>query len=284
MIPVVSIIVPVHNSAPFLPGLFSNLKEMTFTSWECICINNRSSDNSLSVLHQLAKEDSRFRIQDSSESGVSNARNLGMKLAQGNYIQFLDADDQLAEKKLELHAEYLFKHPEIGLVFSNAVYFKEEAPLQFLAPPWSKSSLYAISGEGNTVFKELLKGNRLVISAPLFRKEVVIKTGLMNAEMIYNEDWDFWLRLAKAGVYFKFIDDPECISKILLHSRSSSTNLTGMYASELAIYRREASDKGNKNQIRTLALRYFFQTWMEAVKRKLLGSKIDLLKLNKGLR
>lgn len=281
MNPKVSIIVPVHNSAKFLFALSDNLSKQTLKDWECICINNGSSDNSLSVLEEIKNKDSRFKVFNSDKTGVSTARNIGLQLAQSHYIQFLDADDLLAGEKLEIQSEHLDKHPDTGLVFSDALYFKESIQ-NISAPPWNQEMLIALNAKGESLFNELLKGNRLVISAPLFRKTLLHFVKEMDTSMKYNEDWDFWLKLAKTGVRFTYLNNPSCISFIRLHPASSSTNLTGMYASELEIYRREFKQTAS-NDTRSIARKWFYKTWIEIIARKIKGDKISLKPLPKWL-
>ena len=89
----ISIIVPVYNAEPFLARCLESLINQTYQNLEIICVNDGSTDNSLKVLREYACKDSRVRILDNENAGVSRARNAAMQLASGNFVMFADADD-----------------------------------------------------------------------------------------------------------------------------------------------------------------------------------------------
>ena len=91
--PKVSVIVPVYNTEKYLPQCLDSIINQTFTDFECICINDGSTDNSLSILEEYAKKDSRIRIISQKNAGLSNVKNVGIKNATGIYITFIDSDD-----------------------------------------------------------------------------------------------------------------------------------------------------------------------------------------------
>ena len=89
----VSIIVPVFNVEQFLGKCLDSLVNQTLKDIEIICVNDGSTDNSLEILNNYAKQDLRIKIINKKNSGLSTARNTGMKIAQGKYIGFVDSDD-----------------------------------------------------------------------------------------------------------------------------------------------------------------------------------------------
>ena len=91
--PLVSVIVPVYNVEKYLRECLDSLVNQTLKNIEIICINDGSIDNSLSILEEYAKNDLRVKIIDQVNSGVSVARNNGIKLATGEFIGFCDSDD-----------------------------------------------------------------------------------------------------------------------------------------------------------------------------------------------
>lgn len=102
-----SIVVPVYNACSGCQGdtwvmrLYESLHVQTFGNWEAIFINDGSKDNSLQVLRQLEGKDVRIRVYDKPNEGVANTRNLGISLAKGEYIFFVDQDDYLKDDYLE---------------------------------------------------------------------------------------------------------------------------------------------------------------------------------------
>lgn len=89
----VSIIVPVYNVEKFLPECLDSLINQTIKDIEIICVNDGSKDNSLTILQKYAQKDSRIKIIDQQNQGISAARNSGMKTASGEFIGFVDSDD-----------------------------------------------------------------------------------------------------------------------------------------------------------------------------------------------
>jgi glycosyltransferase involved in cell wall biosynthesis len=92
-LPKVSIVVPVYNSAEFLPVCLDSIINQTYKNIEIICVNDGSKDNSLEILNQYKQKDKRVIIINQSNSGVSSARNSGLKKSSGKYVQFVDSDD-----------------------------------------------------------------------------------------------------------------------------------------------------------------------------------------------
>lgn len=89
----ISIIMPVYNAGEFLLKSINSLVNQTYKNIEIICINDGSKDNSLQILQDFTKKDSRIKIFDQQNSGPAKARNLGLENASGDYIMFCDADD-----------------------------------------------------------------------------------------------------------------------------------------------------------------------------------------------
>ena len=91
----VSIIIPVYNVEKYLERCLSSILNQTFTEFEVLAINDGSTDRSLDILKQMAKNDSRLKVIHQENQGVSSARNKGLSLAKGDYIGFVDADDYI---------------------------------------------------------------------------------------------------------------------------------------------------------------------------------------------
>lgn len=99
--PKFSVIIPVYNALPALSACIESVIRQTDRGWECICVDDGSTDGSGAVLDGFAKRDSRFRIFHQPNAGVSAARNLGLQLARGDFVCFVDADDFVHEDWLE---------------------------------------------------------------------------------------------------------------------------------------------------------------------------------------
>ncbi len=108
--PKLSVIVPVYNVEPYLSEALDSVINQTYKDMEIICVNDGSTDNSPSILNEYAKKDSRIKIINQENQGLSEARNVGLRASVGDYIYFFDSDDILApyalEKSITLLEEY----------------------------------------------------------------------------------------------------------------------------------------------------------------------------------
>ena len=99
--PKVSVIVPSYNLGKYLPETLESVMAQSFTDWECIIVENGSTDGSKDIVGAFARKDGRFVPLLLQENvGVAAARNRGLDLAKGEYILFLDADDRVDHKAL----------------------------------------------------------------------------------------------------------------------------------------------------------------------------------------
>ena len=97
----VCIVVPVYNAEKYLGYCLNSIWSQTYTNWTAILVDDGSTDGSLDICRQYESMDSRFRVISKPNGGVSSARNAGLALAQGDYLEFLDSDDCLAHDTLE---------------------------------------------------------------------------------------------------------------------------------------------------------------------------------------
>lgn len=102
MKPFFSIIIPVYNVAPYLRECLDSVLAQTFIDWECLCVDDGSTDESGTILDEYAQKDPRFRIFHQPNAGVSAARNLGLDNAKGEWTLFVDSDDYITADCLNL--------------------------------------------------------------------------------------------------------------------------------------------------------------------------------------
>ena len=101
-LPEVTVIIPAYNAGKYIEQCLQSVYEQTFKNWECIVIDDGSTDNTGAICDEFANKDSRFRIVHSVNQGVSASRNKAISLAEGKYIQFVDADDTISTEMLEV--------------------------------------------------------------------------------------------------------------------------------------------------------------------------------------
>lgn len=106
----VSIITPMYNSEKYIGITIESALNQTYKDWEMIIVDDCSSDNSPKIVKEYAKNDERIKyIKTESNKGVSNARNIALKMANGQFISFLDSDDIWNEDKLKKQVDFMKK-------------------------------------------------------------------------------------------------------------------------------------------------------------------------------
>lgn len=101
----ITVVIPVYNVASYLRAALDSVRAQTFADWECVCVDDGSTDGSGAVLDEYASRDPRFRVVHQANAGVSAARNRGMDAAAGELVAFLDADDTYDPRALEILAD-----------------------------------------------------------------------------------------------------------------------------------------------------------------------------------
>ena len=194
MKPLVSIIVPVYNAAPYLKQCISSLTNQTLKEIEIILINDGSTDNSLAVCSELAATDVRIRLIDKLNGGVSEARNDGLRAATGEYVGFIDPDDWVDEDMYERLFESLTT-AQADICMCNYVKETKEGTVPVLMKQTGIIEKAAILGDivANVIAKPSFRSGetdimgsvcRLLISRELLESENI----WFDKEVAYMED------------------------------------------------------------------------------------------------
>lgn len=205
--PLVSVIIPCYNYAKFLPFTLQSVLKQTYGNWECIIVNDGSVDDTEAAAMQHVNADKRFVYLYQPNAGLAAARNTGISKANGKYIQLLDADDLINERKLELQVNYMEMHQSVDIVYGNALFFRSDNPETYLTVKKegeTSNNDFKISGKGEKIINRIARDNFIEVSAPLFKKTVIDKVGLFNEEYRSYEDWLFWFKCAVAGMEFAY--------------------------------------------------------------------------------
>jgi len=235
--PLVSVIVPTYNYGRFIGETLECLRAQTYENWECIIIDDGSTDDTAERVSHFMERDARFKFLRQENALQAAAKNNGLRNSAGEYIQFLDADDLIESQKLEQQVEYLEAHTHVDVIYGSMRYFRTEAPDERLYWVWGENKPWMpeTSGGGKEVLTALVRQNILVINSPLIRRRVVDAVGLFDNKLPPAEDWDYWLRCAAAGMRFQFIDSSGTLALVRWHSASSSADRRKMYSSMISI-------------------------------------------------
>ena len=200
----ISIIIPIHNAEKYLDKCLESVINQTFEDIEIICINDGSSDNSIQILKEYVEKDKRIKIINQNNKGVSAARNEGLKVAQGDYICFVDADDWL-DKKMLLESKILINknQPDIIICDIFNVYNNSIVPTNRLHHFILKNKIKEFKFSEN---KEICYQS-CAVWAKLFKKDFLIQNNLNFVEGItHGEDTIFWLSCLSCNPKLSLID------------------------------------------------------------------------------
>ncbi len=211
-LPKVSIVLPVYNAAEFLVAAIDSIRQQNFEDYECIAIDDGSTDESGKLLDEVSNQDSRWKIIHQQNSGLVSALNAGISHARGEYIARMDADDISLPERLKQQFQFLENHPDVGLL---------------------GCSYGVIDKPGHVVGSEpvLLYDRELRLSLlhthTFAHGSVMIRTSVLRqvsqppyqATVGYVEDIDLWTRIARVSklasvpnILYLWRKNPESIS------------------------------------------------------------------------
>jgi glycosyltransferase involved in cell wall biosynthesis len=193
MEPLISVIMPCYNQARFLPDAVASLQAQVYPHWECIIVNDGSSDDTAQVGARLAAVDSRVRLISQKNRGPSAARNRGLDEARGQLVHFLDGDDYILPGMYEKMTEVFQTRSDVAAVYSG---------FQFVTAERAVLKSFPVLPESAHVFHDLLERNPWPCHAIMVRKATVDSVGRFDEALKGPEDWDLWLRVASTGGKF----------------------------------------------------------------------------------
>ena len=192
----VSVIIPSYNYSAYISDAINSILEQTYPHWEVIVVDDGSRDNTAEVVARFTAQDSRIKYHYQQNQGVSAARNKGIALAQGDYIQLLDADDYISKHKLEIQVKILDHNPEIDLVYADSYFFTHSSgPAVRRSFQQFKLTMPPISGQGINLAIHLAYDNIFLIGCPLFKRSMALAAGPFEQTLVAFEDWHFWYRV-----------------------------------------------------------------------------------------
>ena len=209
--PLVSIILPTYNRAHLLPNAINSVLAQTWENWELIIWDDGSSDNSKDVV--MSFDDHRVCYHFGGNKGVAAARNQAISRAGGEYLAFLDSDDEWMEDKLLTQIEALQAHPEIDLIFSNfenvnlvqnrrSVNFSDfQEAFEMMTTSVLDSGFLEIK---HGFLESLTSSNYIATDTVVVKKRVILKSGGFNESLRNSEDFELWWRLGLNDVRMAF--------------------------------------------------------------------------------
>jgi len=219
----VTVIIPCFNQGQYLAAALDSVQAQTHPTWECIVVNDGSSDCTTAVAEHYSRGDRRIRLVTQENRGLSAARNAGIALARGHYLQFLDADDWIAPDKLERQLKALDGYREPAAAYC---YFRFGDPADVTRTTKSRRDRpKLLSGDP---FREIAWRWELELTLPahcfLFDARLFAVSNVRFDEDLPNhEDWDCWLRLFRSNPPLVLVEAHLAIYRLRGGSLSKNT-------------------------------------------------------------
>ena len=190
----ISVIIPTYNRSKLLIRAIKSVINQTLQPEEIIVIDNGSTDNTSNIIARYFRN-IRYFFHD--KKGVSSARNKGLKISRGNWISFLDSDDEWVKDKLMLQREYLLKNSNAQFLHTNEIWYKNGKYL-------NQKKIHKKSG--GFIFKNCLELCCISPSSTMIKKKLFDKIGYFDESFEVCEDYEFWLRVS-SKIKIHFLED-----------------------------------------------------------------------------
>ena len=206
----VSIIIPCYNVQDYIEECLFSCFNQTYKNIEVICVNNQSNDLTYDILQRIKKKFINLIICEENKIGASAARNKGLKIASGEWIQFLDADDLLFPDKIANQINFL-NNIKCDIIFSPMKHVKLNGTSYIKIPE-------------EDVLLGLLKSNLGCTCSNLFKKEILNKINGWDESLMSSQEYDLMFRLYKINSNFIYYNKCETIIRERKNGQISKSN------------------------------------------------------------
>ncbi|WP_025116752.1 glycosyltransferase [Lysinibacillus fusiformis] len=224
----ISVVIPAFNAELYIEKAIQSILRQTVHVNEIIIIDDGSVDQTRKIVQQIQKDEPKIVLLTQKNAGASVARNRGIHEATGDWILFLDADDECSK---ELVKTYITKIKEATEKFSMmyTAYFQIDMNSRIISPKLSGKRLSAIEG-----FCDILIRNPIISpSGVIVYKEQLLEMTGFNTTIKYDEDVDLWVRLLDSNYSIEYIDRP--LSYIRRHSNNTTSSMSTSHNAEKLI-------------------------------------------------
>ena len=201
--PLVSIVIPTKNRCVLLEQTLRSVRGQTYSNWEAIVIDDGSSDGTQGVLDKTALADGRVRFarRERQPAGAPACRNIGLSLAKGEYLLFLDSDDLLAPHCIERRVSVLSQSSEMDfVVFLTRV---------FHTAPGDCELMWNVFTPESDLDRFLRSDQPWCTFGPLWKTASLRKLAGWDERALCAQDWEFHIRALAAGLNFLKISEPD---------------------------------------------------------------------------
>lgn len=231
--PFFTVVIPAYQAANFITDALASVFAQTFKDYEIIVINDGSPDTP-SLEQALRPYLGRITYILQNNQGPGGARNGGILKARGEYIAFLDSDDQWLPLHLAEMAEVLGQEPGFDLVYADAINFGDPASE-------GETTMESNPSEGPATFESLtLEKCSVVGSTVVARRQSIIDAGLFDESFVHGEDFDLWTRLAYRGGRIDYLKRIHARRRI--HDGNLTRDLISSFEGQASVLRKHLRD------------------------------------------
>jgi glycosyltransferase involved in cell wall biosynthesis len=202
--PKISVIIPAYNQADYLGESIQSVLHQDYKDFEIVVVDDGSTDNTAQVVREFS--DPRVGYVYQENRGLAGARNTGIRNSCGQYLSFLDSDDLFLPENLSLLVTELENNPDVGFVSGQVI------PVDENGKPVGKIFENHLPSDPSF----LLLGNPVQVGCMMLRRSHQEKVGYFDESLRSYEDWDMWLRLARAGCKMRWLPRP--VSEYRFHT------------------------------------------------------------------
>ncbi len=229
----VSIIVTCYNQEKYIAKTLKSVLDQSYNNWECIIVDDGSTDFSHKIISSFIKDDNRFVLLKQPNTGVTKARNSGFDVAKGEFIQFLDGDDTLLKDKLKTQLAAFASHPNAAICICDHQFYLENSQTY---------TYFKFERLEKKPLKQLLYGWHNGVAfpphAPLYKRSLWLDGELPFPEdyKYRCEDWVFNVLVALKDQNYIILEDVLCNYHMSSNNYTSNTKNLATAAIKAAIY------------------------------------------------
>ena len=242
--PQISIVLPVYNGEKYLAKSIESILKQTFEDWELIIVDDCSTDSTAHIIAKYMQKDARIKmIHNKINQNLPGSLNIGFEKATGEYLTWTSDDNMYLPDALHVMYEQLSKDEKLYMVCADMKWIDEHGKVIGSAKSFDEKSIYVTN---------------LIGACFLYKKEVLEGIGGYDSEMLYVEDYDYWIRITKKYGRIKRID--KCLYAYRRHGNSLTQTKKEQVIRQLARLREKHVEflaEGLKNQKKLLCQRYY---------------------------